>query len=151
LADEGVSGEKARAALAHVPALTLQRSGSADARLGSLTLPSSSATEAELKNIERALMHPPKSIDVTRTVLSLLTATALAAKSYGDLKACIADQKNHPDVGLPAFLLVVAAVMVVFVLQELGKRLTEKHPFHAAALAEVQKLIKAQEGKAGDA
>lgn len=130
-------------ALAAVPSDT--------SRGGTVVVPSSMATEGELKNIERALLHPPKSVDVTRTVLSLLTATALALKSYGDLKACIADSKNHPDLALPAFLLIVAAVMAVFVIQELGKRLTEKHPFHEAALAEVRKLIEAQQAGSGDA
>lgn len=117
-----------------------------------LVLPSSKVTEGELKNIQRALEHPPKSIDWIRSVLSLITAIVLAAKAYSDLVACVTDPKKHTDLALTVGLIVVAAVTVAFIIQELYKRCTEKHPFHEAALAEVKKLIADQENPGpGDA
>src|SRR5690349_21846668 len=93
-------------------------------------------------------MNPPKSVDWVRSVLGLLTAMALALNAYGDLLACIKDPPNHLKPSWSIALIVGAAVMVVFVAQELVVRLTEKHPFQQAARAEVRKLIKLHEKQA---
>ena len=74
----------------------------------------------------------------------MLTAVALAIKSYSDLRLCLTDPTKHPEPFWSVALIVVSVVMLVFVIQELVLRLTEKHPFHEAALADVRKLIALQ-------
>lgn len=127
MADSTLSAETAQTALANVPPST--------DRAANLVLPTSMATEGELKNIERALMNPPPKVNWLTAGTSFLSAFGLAAKSFPGLASgAIGD-----SVAFAGALAIVGAVIM-----DTWKKVAEKHPFHDGALEEVRALIALQ-------
>lgn len=102
-----------------------------DARDGTLRVASSKITEAELKNIELALMHPPTRVNWATAISSVLSASYVAVKTL---------HGGAVDVdGVAVFsmsLLVIGGVAATT-----WKQYTQKHPHHDRALEDVRKLL----------
>ncbi len=97
---------------------------------------SSKVTEVELKNIERALMNPPKKVDGWASAIGLLSSGFFAGKT-------LADTGCRPT-GFNLFAVMLASVLFGGLLLDLFRRLKAKDAHHEAALSDVRELIRCQ-------
>lgn len=106
-------------------------------RRGRLIVSSSSMTEAELKNIERALLNPPRRADWLTTTMAILPAAFFAVKTYKDASGKL-EGANLFAFGI-ALLIIGGAI--VDAIRRSGK--TDAH--HTAAVEDVRNLIQLQQ------
>lgn len=105
-------------------------------RRSKLAVFSAKITGSELKNIERALLNPPKKVDGWASAIGLLSSGFFAVKT-------LVDTDGKPT-GANLFAVILASVLFGGVLLDLFRRAKAKDPLHQAALADVQDLIRAQ-------
>lgn len=97
---------------------------------------SSKVTEVELKNIERALMNPPKKVDGWASSIGLLSSGFFAGKTLIDA--------SWKPTGWDLFGVILAAVLFGGLLLDLFRRLRTKDAHTEAALEDVRELIRCQ-------
>lgn len=111
----------------------IRPTGALTQRSGQLAVPSAKVTEGELKNIERALLNPPKKVDPWLAGIGLLSSGFFAIKTLSDTHC-------KPEGANLAALLAACALFGGVVL-DIIRRLNAKDPHHDAALEDVRALM----------
>jgi hypothetical protein len=127
-----------RRALAQGVVPAAERMGPGRKRGGELALPTSQATEGELKNIITALRAPPQKPSIVASVASLVSALTAIAKV---LKDAHDEHGAFKMDGFSLLLFVVGVLSVGTTLYAFLEASRKSHPFHDNAIADVERMM----------